>query len=45
MFVGHDQGASVTYNVRLQTEEQAKELKDVLDREIAFVKAKTGPDS
>ncbi|KAF4567614.1 hypothetical protein EYR40_006615 [Pleurotus pulmonarius] len=45
MFVGHDQGASVTYNVRLQTEEQAKELKDVLDREIAFVKAKTGSDS
>ncbi|KAF9501936.1 hypothetical protein BDN71DRAFT_1500936 [Pleurotus eryngii] len=45
MFVGHDQGASVTYNVRLQTEEQAKELKEVLDREIAFVKAKTGSDS
>ncbi|KAJ8514404.1 hypothetical protein ONZ45_g8061 [Pleurotus djamor] len=41
MFVGHDDGASVTYNVRLQSEDQAKELKDILDREIAFVKAKT----
>lgn len=41
MFVGHEGGgSSQTYNVRTKTEEQASELKNVLEREIAFVKAK-----
>ncbi|KAF5389401.1 hypothetical protein D9757_004262 [Collybiopsis confluens] len=40
MFVGHENGVSQTYNVRTKTEEQATELKNVLEREIAFVKAK-----
>ncbi|KIK67144.1 hypothetical protein GYMLUDRAFT_238477 [Collybiopsis luxurians FD-317 M1] len=40
MFVGHEDGVSQTYNVRTKTEEQATELKSILDREIAFVKAK-----
>ncbi|KAJ3891075.1 hypothetical protein GG344DRAFT_77278 [Lentinula edodes] len=40
MFVGHEGGASQTYNLRTKTEDQALELKEVLDREIAFVKAK-----
>ncbi|KAG5647036.1 hypothetical protein DXG03_001406 [Asterophora parasitica] len=41
-FVGHDAtGASQTYSVRLQSEDQAKTLKEALDREIAFVKGKS----
>ncbi|KAJ3827303.1 hypothetical protein EV361DRAFT_909383 [Lentinula raphanica] len=40
MFVGHEGGVSQTYNLRTKTEDQAVELKTVLDREIAFVKAK-----
>ncbi|KAF5380610.1 hypothetical protein D9615_004630 [Tricholomella constricta] len=41
-FIGHDEtGASQTYSVRLQNEDQAKTLKEALDREIAFVKAKS----
>ncbi|KAK7035465.1 hypothetical protein VNI00_011758 [Paramarasmius palmivorus] len=40
-FVGHEAGTAQTYNVRVKTEEQARELKEVLDREIAFVKAKS----
>ncbi|KAJ4468116.1 hypothetical protein J3R30DRAFT_1674957 [Lentinula aciculospora] len=40
MFIGHEGGASQTYNIRTKTEDQASELKKVLDREIAFVKAK-----
>jgi len=39
-FVGHDNGASQTYSVRVATENEAKQLKDIFDREIAFVKAK-----
>jgi nucleoporin NUP2 len=41
MFVGHEGATSQTYNVRMKTEEQAAELKNALDREIAFVKAKS----
>ncbi|KAE9411205.1 hypothetical protein BT96DRAFT_2265 [Gymnopus androsaceus JB14] len=41
MFVGHEgNGSSQTYNVRTKTEEQASELKNALEREITFVKAK-----
>jgi len=41
-FIGHDsEGDPQTYSVRLKTEEQAGELKNVLEREIAFVKAKS----
>lgn len=39
-FVGHDNGVSQTYSVRVATEGEAKQLKDMFDREIAFVKAK-----
>lgn len=39
-FVGHSNGASQTYSVRLQTEGQATELKEALDREIAHTQAK-----
>lgn len=39
-FIGHDDGAPQTYSIRLAKEEDAKTLKDALDREIAFVKAK-----
>lgn len=37
-FVGHNDGISQTYSVRLQNEEQATTLKDVLEKEIASVK-------
>lgn len=40
-FIGHDDDISQPYTLRLQSEEQAVELTDALDREIAFVKAKT----
>jgi len=39
-FVGHDNGVSQTYSIRLQNEEQAAQLKDALEKEIALVKAK-----
>jgi nucleoporin NUP2 len=42
-FVGHSDGASQTYCVRLPSEEQANELKAALDREIEVVKAKESP--
>jgi len=38
-FVGHDNGVAQTYSVRVGSEDQAKELKEVLEREIASVKA------
>ncbi|KAF8236616.1 hypothetical protein L208DRAFT_1390760 [Tricholoma matsutake] len=37
-FVGHDDGVSQTYSVRLQSEEQAAKLKEALEKEIALVK-------
>lgn len=40
-FVGHENGAQATYRVRTKTEEQAKDLKSALDREIEFVRAKS----
>ncbi|KAJ2916741.1 hypothetical protein MD484_g3658, partial [Candolleomyces efflorescens] len=39
-FVGHDNGVAQTYSIRVGTEEQAKELKEAIDREIAAIKAK-----
>ncbi|KAF4620606.1 hypothetical protein D9613_000482 [Agrocybe pediades] len=39
-FVGHDAGASQTYTIRMANENEAKEFKTALEREIAFVKAK-----
>ncbi|RDX41788.1 hypothetical protein OH76DRAFT_1422896 [Lentinus brumalis] len=42
-FIGHEEGASMPYRIRMKTPTQAKELKDALDREIEFVKSKT-PD-
>ena len=41
-FVGHDGGASQTYNLRLQTEAQAAELKEAIEREIASLPQKNG---
>ncbi|KAJ8077197.1 hypothetical protein AAF712_004094 [Marasmius tenuissimus] len=40
-FVGHEGGNAQAYMIRVKTEEQARELKEVLDREIAFVKSKS----
>ncbi|KAG7098828.1 hypothetical protein E1B28_000732 [Marasmius oreades] len=40
-FVGHEAGVAQTYSARVKTEDQAIALKDALDREIAFVKAKS----
>lgn len=37
-FVGHDDGVSQTYSVRLQSEEQAAKLKEALEKEISLVK-------
>ncbi|KAF9051074.1 PH domain-like protein [Hymenopellis radicata] len=40
-FIGHDEhGAAQSYLLRTKVEEQTTELKNALDREIAFVKAK-----
>ena len=39
-FVGHDNGVSQTYCVRLPGEEQAQQLKEALDQEIESVTAK-----
>ncbi|KDR75152.1 hypothetical protein GALMADRAFT_249087 [Galerina marginata CBS 339.88] len=39
-FVGHDAGNSQTYSVRVANEDDAGQLKSILEREIAFVKAK-----
>ncbi|KAI0746061.1 hypothetical protein C8Q76DRAFT_790365 [Earliella scabrosa] len=41
-FMGHEEGVSTPYRIRMKTNEQAKELKAALDREIEFVKSKTG---
>jgi len=40
-FVGHDDGVSQTYSVRLQSEEHAAKLKEALEKEIALVKGST----
>ncbi|KAG1746130.1 hypothetical protein EDB19DRAFT_379163 [Suillus lakei] len=37
-FVGHDEGAPVSFRIRVKTPEQAQELKNALDREVAAVK-------
>jgi nucleoporin NUP2 len=37
-FVGHDDGAPASFRIRVKTPESAQELKDALDREVAFVK-------
>lgn len=39
-FMGHDEGNSVPFKLRVKTNEQADDLKKALDREIEFVKAK-----
>ena len=39
-FMGHEEGTSVPYRIRLKTGEQAADLKAALDREIEFVKSK-----
>ncbi|PFH46730.1 hypothetical protein AMATHDRAFT_7469 [Amanita thiersii Skay4041] len=39
-FVGHDNGTSQTYNVRLASEDQARELKEAIEREVAQIKPK-----
>ena len=40
-FVGHEEGSSTTYRLRVKSEEQANELKRAVDREIEFVKGKS----
>ena len=39
-FVGHDNGVSQTYCVRLPGDEQAQQLKEALDQEIESVAVK-----
>ncbi|PPR07701.1 hypothetical protein CVT26_003724 [Gymnopilus dilepis] len=39
-FIGHEGGVSQPYSVKVKTKENAAELKSILEREIAFVKAK-----
>lgn len=34
-FVGHENGANVTYRVRLKDEADATALKDAIDKEVA----------
>jgi nucleoporin NUP2 len=43
-FVGHDEGVSQTYCVRLPGEEQAQQLKEALDQEIESVATATAKD-
>ncbi|KAJ7593901.1 hypothetical protein C8J56DRAFT_777591, partial [Mycena floridula] len=40
-FMGHEDGGPQLYNVRAKTADQAQALKEALDREIEFVKAKS----
>jgi len=37
-FVGHDDGAPASFRIRVKTPDQAQQLKDALDREVASVK-------
>ncbi|KAH9859097.1 hypothetical protein C2E23DRAFT_880472 [Lenzites betulinus] len=41
-FIGHDEGRSTPYRIRCKTAVQANDLKAALDREIEFVKEKSG---
>lgn len=38
-FIGHDSGVAQTYNVRLPNEDQIRELKAAIEREVALIKA------
>ncbi|KIJ67779.1 hypothetical protein HYDPIDRAFT_107273 [Hydnomerulius pinastri MD-312] len=40
-FLGHDNGTLTSYRIRVKTEEQAVELKEAMDREIAAFQATT----
>lgn len=40
-FMGHDEGHSTPYRLRVKTNDQADALKKALDREIEFVRAKS----
>ncbi|KAJ3558016.1 hypothetical protein NM688_g1152 [Phlebia brevispora] len=40
-FIGHEEGVTVPYRLRVKTATQADDLKKALDREIEFVKAKS----
>jgi nucleoporin NUP2 len=41
-FMGHDdQGNAAPFRLRIKTESAAQELKDVLDREVEFVKGRS----
>lgn len=35
--MGHEEGVATSYKLRIKDEEQAKELKEALDREVAAV--------
>jgi len=37
-FIGHDNGFAQTYNVRLPNDDQARELREAVEREVALVK-------
>lgn len=40
-FIGHDEGKSVAFKLRVKTADQAEDLKNALEREIEFVKSKS----
>jgi nucleoporin NUP2 len=39
-FVGHDNGASTTFRLRVKTEADAVDLKNAIDKDVAAVEAK-----
>ena len=41
-FVGHDNGVSQTYNVRVPEEEQARQLKEAIERELDLLQPQEG---
>lgn len=41
-FVGHDNGVSQTYNIRLPEEEQARQLKEAIEREVDLLQHREG---
>lgn len=40
-FMGHDEGKSVAFKLRVKTTDQAEDLKNALEREIEFFKSKS----
>ena len=43
-FIGHEEGETVPYRLKVKTNDQADALKKAIDREIEFVKAKASDE-